>query len=274
MEEKHMCHYDEAKKFDTDQLRASYLVEELFVLNTIKTVYSYADRMIIGGVYPEQSLELKAEPSQVSSFLERREIGIINIGGRGSIVVDGIGYQLETMDALYIGKGDHQVEFCSLDPNTLAKFYFSSTLADESFPTTFIDHKDVQRMDLGSKEAANERVLYKYIHPDGVKSSRLVMGFTELLKGSVWNSIPPHIHERRTEVYLYFNIPEKDVVFHFMGQADQTRHIVVRNEEAIISPYWSIHSGVGTQNYSFIWAMSGENQLFADARTIDLTALK
>lgn len=275
MKEKHVSHYNEVKHFDTDQLREAYLVNELFVLNTIKTVYSHADRMIIGGVYPEKTLDIKelTPPSQ-TFFLENREMGIINIGGPGNVIVDGVTYHLELMDGLYIGKGQQLVEFSSQDPNCLAKFYFISTVASVSFPTTMIYKKDAEKLELGTTQAANERVLYKYIHPNGVKSCQLVMGFTTMLEGSVWNSMPPHIHERRSEVYLYFNIPQTDLVFHFMGQEDQTRHIVIRNEEAVISPYWSIHSGVGTTNYSFIWAMSGENQFFADARAIELGELK
>ncbi|WP_070000755.1 5-dehydro-4-deoxy-D-glucuronate isomerase [Cellulosilyticum sp. I15G10I2] len=275
MQEKHISHYNEVKHFDTDQLREAFLVNELFVLNTIKAVYSHADRMIIGGVYPENSLDIKelTPPSQ-TFFLENREMGIINIGGPGDVKVDGVSYHLELMDGLYIGKGQQSVEFSSQDPNNLAKFYFISTVANVTFPTTMIYKKDAQKLELGTAQAANERVLYKYIHPSGVKSCHLVMGFTTMLEGSVWNSMPPHIHERRSEVYLYFNIPQTDLVFHFMGCEDQTRHIVIRNEEAVISPYWSIHSGVGTTNYSFIWAMSGENQFFADARAIELTKIK
>lgn len=275
MQEKHISHYNEVKHFDTDQLREAFLVNELFVLNTIKAVYSHADRMIIGGVYPENSLDIKelTPPSQ-TFFLENREMGIINIGGPGDVKVDGVSYHLELMDGLYIGKGQQSVEFSSQDPKNLAKFYFISTVANVTFPTTMIYKKDAQKLELGTAQAANERVLYKYIHPSGVKSCHLVMGFTTMLEGSVWNSMPPHIHERRSEVYLYFNIPQTDLVFHFMGCEDQTRHIVIRNEEAVISPYWSIHSGVGTTNYSFIWAMSGENQFFADARAIDLVTLK
>ena len=275
MQEKHISHYNEVKHFDTDQLREAFLVNELFVLNTIKAVYSHAERMIIGGVYPESSLDIKelTPPSQ-TFFLENREMGIINIGGPGNVKVDGVSYHLELMDGLYIGKGQQAVEFSSQDPNHLAKFYFISTVANITFPTTMIYKKDAEKLELGTTQAANERVLYKYIHPSGVKSCHLVMGFTTMLEGSVWNSMPPHIHERRSEVYLYFNIPQTDLVFHFMGCEDQTRHIVIRNEEAVISPYWSIHSGVGTTNYSFIWAMSGENQFFADARAIDLVTLK
>jgi 4-deoxy-L-threo-5-hexosulose-uronate ketol-isomerase len=275
MNEKHMFSCNDVKRFDTEELREAYLINELFEKNTIKTVYSYSDRMIIGGVYPEKSLDLKeVTPANQSFFLEKREMGIINIGGAGCVIVNGNEYNLESMDGLYIGKGEHTVEFTSKDSNCLAKFYFISTLANISFPTTMIYRKDVIKLELGSNKEANERILYKYIHPEGVKSCHLVMGFTQLLEGSVWNSIPPHIHERRSEVYFYFNIPQTDLVFHFMGPEDQTRHIVVKNEEAIISPYWSIHSGVGTKNYSFIWAMSGENQDFSDARSIELINLK
>ncbi len=275
MKEKHMFNKNNVKYFDTEELRDAYLVSDLFELNMIKTVYSYSDRMIIGGAYPEKELDLNdAKTDNQTFFLEKREMGIINIGGAGCVTVNGDTYNLESMDGLYIGKGDHTVKFESKDKNALAKFYFISTLADASFPTTLINREDVTKLELGTIEEANERLLYKYIHPEGVKSCHLVMGFTQLLEGSVWNSIPPHIHERRSEVYFYFNIPQSDIVFHFMGAEDQTRHLVVKNEEAVISPYWSIHSGVGTKNYSFVWAMAGENQDFGDARTIELINLK
>ncbi|MGV8980589.1 5-dehydro-4-deoxy-D-glucuronate isomerase [Clostridium sp.] len=275
MKEMHTYNYNDVKHFDTEELREAYLINELFEKNTIKTVYSHSDRMIIGGVYPEKSLNLnEVMPENQSFFLEKREMGIINIGGAGCVTVNGNEYNLESMDGLYIGMGEHTVEFASKDSNCLAKFYFVSTLANVSYPITMINRKDVTKLELGSTKEANERLLNKYIHPAGVKSCHLVMGFTQLLEGSVWNSIPPHIHERRSEVYFYFNIPETDLVFHFMGPEDQTRHIVVKNEQAVVSPYWSIHSGVGTKNYSFVWAMSGENQDFADARTIELTTLK
>ncbi len=275
MQEKHVSHYNEVKGFDTDQLRDAFLVHELFESNKINAVYSHADRMIIGGITPEKPLEInELTPTSQAFFLENREMGIINIGGSGQIRVDGLSYRLDLMDGLYIGKGQESIEFSSHDPNNLAKFYFISTVANIEYPTTMIFERDAEKLELGNKEAANERILYKYIHPNGVKSCHLVMGFTTMLEGSVWNSMPPHIHERRSEVYLYFNIPQTDLVFHFMGCENQTRHIVVKNEEAIISPYWSIHSGVGTTNYSFIWAMSGENQFFTDAKAIDITNMK
>ena len=241
MKEKHLFSVREFKGLDTKELRQACLLENLFEKNEIKAVYSYADRMIIGGVYPKESLALKEiTPENQSFFLEKREMGIINIGGPGSVSVNGTVYDLETMDGLYIGKGEQEVKFTSKDKDTLAKFYFVSTLSKQSFPVTLIKYNEVTEISLGSKEEANERVLCKYIHPEGVKSSQLVMGFTRMLEGSVWNSLPPHIHKRRTEVYFYFDLQEEDRVFHLMGPKDETRHVVIKNEQAIISPYWSM----------------------------------
>lgn len=275
MEEKHTTHPLEVKNYDTERIREEYLVEGLFELNKIKTVYNYGDRMIIGGAYPQEMLSLEAiEILKSQYFLERREMGVVNIGGKGSIFVDGVEYILDTMDGLYIGMGAKDIKFASIQEDNLSKFYFISTLASTAYPITKISNKEVIGMELGNKESANERVLYKYIHPEGVKSCQLVMGITMLKSGSVWNSMPPHTHERRGEVYLYFNIPKDDIVIHFMGEPTQTRNIIVKNEECVISPYWSIHSGVGTKNYAFIWAMAGENQLFSDANSIELTSLR
>lgn len=275
MKEKHTASYDEFITLDTSRIRTNYLIEDLFLQNTIETVYSYHDRMIIGGACPNTSLELAVVPElHHNFFLERREMGVINIGGTGTVRVNDTEYELNTMDGLYIGMGNEKVVFFSSDAQNPAKFYFISTTAYQSYPTTRILYQEVEPMVLGTASAANQRVLYKYIHNAGVKSCQLVMGFTQIKEGSVWNSMPPHIHERRSEVYCYFNLLPQDIVFHFMGNQDQTRHIVVKNEQAVLSPYWSIHSGVGTSNYAFIWAMAGENQLFEDAQPVGLNELK
>lgn len=275
MEERNIAHPRDVKLYDSERLREEFLVEGLFREDEIKTVYSYGDRMIIGGAFPKNSLELAPIPELESQFfLERREMGIMNIGSPGVVSVDGVEYLLETRDGLYIGMGAQEVKFSSKDKENPSKFYFISTPAHHTYETTKISHQDVQPVELGSMEASNQRALYKYIHPDGVKSCQLVMGMTALKTGSVWNSMPPHTHSRRAEVYLYFDLPKEDIIFHFMGEGNETRHMVIKNEEGIISPYWSIHSGVGTRNYSFIWAMAGENQLFSDVNPIELTNLK
>lgn len=275
MREKHSISYDEFVSLNTEQIRSNFIIEDLFKINSIETVYSYNDRMIIGGAYPQSSLELMTIPQLCHNyFLERREMGIINIGGTGSVRVNDTEYELDTMDGLYIGMGNETVIFSSKDMEKPAKFYFISTLAFTTYPTTKISFSEVDPMVLGNVSAVNQRVLYKYIHNAGVKSCQLVMGFTEIKDGSAWNSMPPHLHERRSEVYCYFNLPQEDIVFHFMGDQNQTRHIVVKNEQAVLSPYWSIHSGVGTTHYAFIWAMAGENQLFEDAQPLQLKNLK
>ncbi|MDF2821057.1 MAG: 5-dehydro-4-deoxy-D-glucuronate isomerase [Clostridiales bacterium] len=275
MREKHSTSFHEFISLDTEQLRTNFLIEELFKINSIEINYAYSDRMIVGGACPQNTLELT--PVSVlhqNYFLERREMGVINIGGTGSICVNDVEFELNTRDGLYIGMGNESIQFSSLDASNPAKFYFISTPAHCTFPTTKISFSSVGKVDLGSVSAANERTLYKYIHPEGVKSCQLVMGFTDLKEGSVWNSIPPHTHERRSEIYCYFDMPQQDIVFHFMGSKDQTKHIVVKNEQAVLSPYWSIHSGAGTTRYAFIWAMAGENQLFQDAQSIDISELK
>ncbi|AOT72127.1 5-dehydro-4-deoxy-D-glucuronate isomerase [Geosporobacter ferrireducens] len=275
MEERNMTHPKDAQQYNTDRIREEYLVENLFVIDEIKTVYSYGDRMIIGGAYPKTSLNLTLiEVLKSEIFLERREMGVINIGGPGIIIADGIEYTMDNKDGLYIGMGTKEITFVSVDAENLSKFYFISTTAHCAYETSKINHSDVDAMELGTQESSNQRILYKYIHPDSIKSCQLLMGMTTLKPGSVWNSIPPHAHSNRSEVYLYFDLPEQEVVFHFMGKPTQTRHILVKNEQAVISPYWSIHSGVGTKNYSFLWAMAGENQLFSDANSIELKDLK
>lgn len=266
----------DVKNYTTDRLREEFLIQELFVPGKTKMVYSHVDRIITAGVCPsdkpialEAGAELRAE-----YFLERRELGVINIGGKGTVTVDGVEYVLEAKDGLYVGMGSKDITFSSADANAPAKFYLNSAPAHKTYPTEKIEISTAEPQRLGSLNESNQRTIYKYIHPQGVKSCQLVMGMTMLEPGSVWNTMPCHTHDRRMEVYLYFNMPEDAVVFHYMGEPTETRHIVMRNEEAVISPSWSIHSGCGTRNYTFIWGMVGENQVFSDMDAVDMKDLR
>jgi 4-deoxy-L-threo-5-hexosulose-uronate ketol-isomerase len=241
-------------------------VDGLFVPDEIKLVYSNVDRMIVGSAVPTTrplSLEAGAE-LRAEYFAERREIGAFNIGEPGSITVDGREYGMAYQEVLYIGRGSKTIRFASADASHPARFYIVSLPAHEEYPTTHVPKAQANRVDLGSQEAANVRTIYQYIYEGGVPSCQLVMGFTELVPGSVWNTMAAHTHERRSEVYLYFNLAGDNVVFHFMGEPKETRHIVVRDGQVVISPSWSIHAGAGTSHYSFVWAMGGENQAFDD----------
>lgn len=266
------------KHYDTKRLREEYLVEKIFFEDDIKLVYSHIDRIIFGGVMPvKQELKLEAgEELRAAYFLERRELGLINIGGAGSVTVDGVCYEINSRDGLYIGRGSREIRFASKDAKDPAKFYLASGPAHKTCPTRRIlkdagasHNYDVEiqennKKHLGSLEDSNERTITKYILPGQVESCQLEMGMTHLERGSVWNTMPCHTHDRRMEVYLYFDMNEDNFVMHFMGEPCETRHIVMRNEQAVISPSWSIHSGAGSRNYTFIWAMVGENQDFDD----------
>jgi 4-deoxy-L-threo-5-hexosulose-uronate ketol-isomerase len=246
----------------------------LFEKDNIITVYSQNDRIITGGICPVKELTLEAgKELRADFFLQRREMGVINIGGDGTIIADGKEFQIKTNDCIYIGMGVKELKFSSIDKNNSAKFYFNSAPAHKSYPVEISAISKAAATKLGSKDECNERTIYKFIHPDGIKSCQLVMGMTMLEPGSVWNTMPCHTHDRRMEVYLYFNLGN-GLVFHMMGEPDETRHIIVRNEEAVISPSWSIHSGVGTKNYSFIWGMVGENQTFSDMDPVEINKLK
>ncbi|MCX7842747.1 MAG: 5-dehydro-4-deoxy-D-glucuronate isomerase [Clostridia bacterium] len=275
MEIRYAVNPKDVKTYHTERLREEFLIDGLFVPGETKTVYSHVDRIITGSVCPVRPIlldvgkELKAQ-----YFLERREMGIINIGSKGAVVVDGVRHDLDTRDGLYIGMGSKEIEFISEDPDNPSKFYFSSTPAHESLPIEKIEIRKSEPVKLGSQNEANQRTIYKYIHPQGVKSCQLVMGMTILEPGSVWNTMPCHTHDRRMEVYLYFDLPQDAVVFHYMGEPTETRHIVIRNEQAVISPSWSIHSGCGTTNYSFIWSMAGENQVFTDIDAVSMKEIK
>ncbi len=267
LENRYACSPNEAKGFDTTQLRANFLIPELMIKDEIKGVYSHYDRMVVIGAAPvNKSLKLPNfhEYTKQENFLDRREIGIINIGGTGTVAVDGKDYSMENKDCLYVGLGNKEVVFSSESASEPALFYINSTPAHKNYPTQKAAKSDANPVELGAPETCNERTIFQYIHLNGIKSCQLVMGFTELKIGSIWNTFPPHVHDRRMEVYFYFDLPEGQKVCHLMGQPHETRHLFVKNHEAVISPNWSIHSGAGTSNYSFIWSMGGENMEFTD----------
>ncbi len=265
------------KYYTTERLREEYLIPEVFKADEVTYVYSHYDRIITGGAMPVNgALSLSAgDELRAEYFLQRREMGVINIGGAGKITVDGKTYEVPNADGMYIGRGKKDIKFESVDASNPAKFYFNSTPAHKEYKTVLIKRegeaaedvvivKDENKVELGSLEQSNHRVICKYILPGQVESCQLVMGMTSLKPGSVWNSMPCHTHDRRMEVYMYFNLPEDAYVMHYMGEPQETRHIVMRNEQAVISPSWSIHAGSGTQAYTFIWGMAGENQEFGD----------
>ncbi|PHV70967.1 5-dehydro-4-deoxy-D-glucuronate isomerase [Sporanaerobium hydrogeniformans] len=276
MEVRYSIGPNEAKKMTTEELRENFLIQDLFVPGEIKMLYSHVDRIIVGAAVPTQGALAIAGSKELGSdyFLERREMGVINIGGKGIITVDGQKVEMDARDGLYIGKETKEVIFESIDPAVPAKFYINSAPAHHVYPLHKITQKDANPRHLGSPENANVRTIYQYVHPAVCQSCQLVMGLTALESGSLWNTMPSHTHERRMEVYLYFDMSQEDVVFHMMGQPQETRHIVMRNEEAVISPSWSIHSGVGSKNYTFIWGMVGENQTFDDMDHIATTDLR
>jgi 4-deoxy-L-threo-5-hexosulose-uronate ketol-isomerase len=263
----------DVKHYTTDRLREEFLIDDLFKVNEIKLVYSHIDRIITGSAVPvNQELKLTAgDELRAEYFLQRREMGIINIGGKGTVTIDGTVYELEYKDGMYIGMGAKDISFTSADASNPAKFYINSAPAHTTYPTVLIKPENCVNVELGSLEGSNHRVICKYILPGQVESCQLVMGMTQLKPGSVWNTMPCHTHDRRMEVYLYFDMQENDMVFHYMGEPSETRHIIMRNEQAVISPSWSIHSGCGTKAYTFIWGMVGENQDFDD---MDACALK
>ncbi|OIR00124.1 4-deoxy-L-threo-5-hexosulose-uronate ketol-isomerase 1 [mine drainage metagenome] len=266
----------EVRGMTTEELRENFLCEDLMQDDVINLIYSHHDRVITGGVKPvQQSLSLKTdEELKANYFLERRELGIINVGGDGFVEADGIKYALEKLSCLYLGKGTKEVLFASADKNNPAVFFLLSAPAHHAYPNKKMTKEEASPVALGAVETSNQRTIYKYIHLDGIQSCQLVMGLTVLNDGSVWNSVPPHTHTRRTEVYFYFDLNEQQRLFHFMGEPQQTRHLVMKNNEAVISPSWSIHCGCGTSNYAFIWGMAGENQVFSDMDPAPITELK
>ena len=263
---RHPSHPEDAKHYTTERLRKEFLIQNIFVPGKINLTYSHVDRVVAGGACPADApLELVASNDfGAEYFLERREMGVINVGGAGVLTVDGAAHELDKTDGFYIGMGTKTVTFASKDAKNPAKFYLVSSPAHKTYPSTKILRKDIEPVRLGGLENSNKRSIYKYIQPATVKSCQLVMGMTALEPGNMWNSMPCHTHARRMEVYFYFDLPEDARVFHLMGEPTETRHILMSNEEAVISPSWSIHSGVGTHNYTFIWGMAGENQTFDD----------
>jgi 4-deoxy-L-threo-5-hexosulose-uronate ketol-isomerase len=264
------------KQLTTDELRDGFLVQGLFRSGEIVLRHIDLDRVVLGGAVPlETPLRLDAPASLGAQFFtERRELGVLNIGGPGSITVDGARHPMQSRDVLYIGRGSLDIVFASDDASAPARYYLVSYPAHASHPTMHMPVASADVSELGTMEHANRRQLAKFIHAGGAKSAQLVMGVTEMMPGSVWNTMPSHTHDRRTEVYLYFNIPDDAMVVHLMGEPGETRHIVVRDEEVVLSPSWSIHSGAGTTNYAFCWAMGGENQDFTDMQPVDMRELK
>ncbi len=280
MDIRYSCNPVDFKRYNTQETRKEFLIEKLFVKNEVVAVYSHVDRMVTLGVMPVgETVPLNKgidiwKNFGTEYFLERREIGIFNLGGVGQVIADGETYQLGYKDCLYLTRGVKDVWFSSGDSSNPSKFYMVSAPAHCSYENKLIKIEDAAKKPLGSLETSNKRVINQFIHPDVLKTCQLSMGMTVLEPGSVWNTMPAHTHERRMEVYCYFEVPENNVVFHMMGQGDETRHIVMQNEQAVISPSWSIHAGAGTSNYTFIWAMGGENQAFDDMDVIPTTELR
>ncbi|TPJ38096.1 5-dehydro-4-deoxy-D-glucuronate isomerase [Mesorhizobium sp. B2-5-13] len=265
-----------AAAMGTDELRHNFHIEDLFQPGRVSLTYTHYDRMIVGGAMPvAKALPLEAiKPTGTKGFLDRREMIAVNIGGAGSIEAGGQSFDLRARDMLYLGMGSSDVSFASSDKAAPAKFFLLSAPAHQAHPSRLIRLGDAKRLDLGSKEACNERSIFQFIHDGGTKTCQLVVGMTQLAPGSIWNTMPCHVHDRRMEAYLYFDLPEAARVFHFMGEPDETRHIVMRNEEAVLSPGWSIHSGAGTSNYAFIWAMAGDNVDYTDVDPVAMDDLR
>ena len=263
------------KQYDTSQLRSEFLIDNLMELGKVNLTYSHYDRFIAGSAVPLQPLTLEAiDPLKSSFFLERRELGIINVGGNGTVTADGVVYELGFKDALYIGSGIKEVIFKSQDSNNPAKFYLNSAPAHTNYPNKKVSLAEANKLQLGAVETANHRTVNQMIIGGIVTTCQLQMGMTELKTGSVWNTMPAHVHDRRMEVYFYLDIPENQAVCHFMGQTQETRHIWMNNHQAVISPPWSIHSGAGTSNYTFIWGMAGENLDYGDMDVCKITDLR
>lgn len=276
MEIRYSVSKNEYRRMTTAELRENFLLEQLFEQGKINMTYSHYDRIIAGGAVPVSgALTLEAAGELASDyFLQRREMGVINIAGDGVIVADGVSYPMRKYDCLYLGRGTKEISFASDSAENPAVFYLNSTPAHKEYPTVHIPQDKAVQAAMGSSADCNERIIYKYILPGNVESCQLVMGLTILAEGSVWNTMPTHTHERRMEVYLYFDVPDSHAVIHLMGPGDETRHITVKDRQAVISPSWSIHSGVGTKNYTFIWGMCGENQAFDDMQGIRTEDLK
>jgi len=266
----------EVERMNTSELRENFLVETVFSDDAVELVYSHYERLIVGGAKPvSKALILPTYDALKSDFfLERRELGIINVGGKGKVTTDGTVCELDKLSCLYVSRGTETVQFESADAVNPALFYLLSAPAHKEYPTTLYTKEQALPMTIGAPETSNHRTVYKYIHADGIDSCQLVMGLTILHNGSIWNTMPPHVHDRRAEIYLYFDVNENHGVMHFMGKPDETRHMWIRNHQAIISPPWSIHSGAGSASYSFIWGMGGENKDYTDMDFVDLKNLR
>jgi 4-deoxy-L-threo-5-hexosulose-uronate ketol-isomerase len=271
-------HSAHARTLDTSGLREQFLVESLFVPNQATLTYSQIDRIIVGGIHPvTQAVTFSPELGKHTGtdfFLQRRELGLINVGGDAIVTVDGERFEVAAREALYVGQGKRELVFESVSADAPAKLYFNCAPAHTSYPTRKVTQAEASPETLGDAKTSNHRTIFKYLVPDVLPTCQLLMGLTQLAEGSLWNTMPCHTHDRRMEVYFYFDMADNGVVFHMLGEPTETRHIVVRNEQAVISPSWSIHSGVGTQAYTFIWGMVGENQVFKDMDHIAMTTLR
>ena len=280
MDIRYSCNQKDFKRYTTEETRKEFLIEKLFVEDEVIAVYSHVDRMVTLGIMPKDETVSIDKGIDIwknfgtAYFLERREIGLFNVGGKGYVKADDNEYELNYKDCLYLTRGAKKVTFRSADPENPAKFYCVSAPAHCSYENKLIKIEDAAKKPCGSSETSNKRVINQFIHPSVLKTCQLSMGMTVLESGSVWNTMPAHTHERRMEIYFYFEVPQDNVVFHMMGEGQETRHIVMQSEQAVISPSWSIHAGAGTSNYTFIWAMGGENQAFDDMDGIPTTQLK
>ncbi|RYY54308.1 MAG: 5-dehydro-4-deoxy-D-glucuronate isomerase [Chitinophagaceae bacterium] len=272
----HQVHPEDFVKYNTGQIRDKFLLDGLVKPGSIEFVYTHYDRMMVGAAFPQgEPLKLETFDELKSNyFLERRELGIINIGGTGTVTVDGSSYEMGKQDCLYVGKGVAEVVFEKATRGNSGKFILFSCPAHQSYPTRLMKPSEALPAELGSLDNNNHRTINKYIHLDGIRSCQLVLGVTNFQKGSIWNTMPPHTHDRRMEAYFYFDLPENQRVIHFMGEPHETRHLFLDNEQGIVSPSWSIHSGTATANYSFIWAMAGENLVFTDMDALTLQQLR
>jgi 4-deoxy-L-threo-5-hexosulose-uronate ketol-isomerase len=269
-------HPEDFKLYQTATIRERFLLEGIVKPDEVNCVYTHYDRMIVGAANPvDKQLDLGNYPDlKADYFLQRREIGIINVAGNGEVIVDGQAYKVNKLDCLYIGKGAKSIQFSSIDRNNPAVFYMLSCPAHTTYPTALLTNNEAVKVNAGAISTANKRTINKYIHAEGIQSCQLVMGLTLLADGSVWNTMPAHVHDRRMEAYFYFDVPEGQRVFHYMGEGNETRHIIMANYEAVVSPPWSIHSGSGTANYSFIWGMAGENLDYTDMDILNIADIK
>ncbi len=276
MQVRHATNPAQIRSFDTQALRENYLVDDLFADDEFRATYSHEDRVVLGGARPVTgSIRLTSfDVLRTENFFDNREAGIVNVGARGTITVDGVDHAMDTGSCLYVGRGAVDVVFASAAAAAPAAFYLFSATAHRSYPTTLVPQGQGTVRRLGAQETSNERTINQYIHRDGVRSCQVVMGVTELGSGSMWNTMPAHTHDRRTECYLYFDLASEHRVVHLLGEPTETRHLIVANQEAVISPSWSLHSGFGTGSYSFVWAMAGENQAFDDMDHVQAAELR